>query len=97
MNVDEVAVGIPVRYPRTGTSGTVIALEEIDGLQYAEPDGTHLFYRVDQLVPVGGVGAVERRRGEERNIETFLEEEKEFAEKLKDAWVTTDQSCEGGG
>ncbi|RXE56656.1 hypothetical protein ABH15_00260 [Methanoculleus taiwanensis] len=97
MKVDEVAVGIPVRYPRTGTSGTVLALAEIDGRQYAELDSTHLFYLVDELVVIGQAGPVERRHEEERNIDTFVEQEKEFAERLKEAWVTTDQSCEGGG
>ncbi|CVK33038.1 MAG: DUF2098 domain-containing protein [Methanoculleus bourgensis] len=96
MITDDVAVGAVVRYPRTGTTGKVLRVEEIDGRQYAELDSTGLYYRVDELVSVDRVaGKVER---EERSLEDYLEERKELQQQLKEVWEKgTDQSCEGGG
>ena len=96
MITDDVAVGAVVRYPRTGTTGKVLRVEEIDGRQYAELDSTGLYYRVDELVSVDRVaGKVER---EERSLEEYLEERKELQKQLKEVWEKgTDQSCEGGG
>jgi len=96
MITDDVAVGAVVRYPRTGTTGKVLRVEEIDGRQYAELDSTGLYYRVDELVSVDRVaGKVER---EERSLEDYLEERKELQKQLKEVWEKgTDQSCEGGG
>jgi hypothetical protein len=95
MDADEVAVGDVVRYPRTGTTGKVMRLEEIDGQTYAELDSTELFYRIDQLVGIDR--AAGKIRQEEHSVGEYLEKEKEFAEKLEEAWFATDQSCEGGG
>ncbi|CCJ36345.1 hypothetical protein BN140_1422 [Methanoculleus bourgensis MS2] len=96
MITDDVAVGAVVRYPRTGTTGKVLRVEEIDGRQYAEIDSTGLYYRVDELVSVDRVaGKVERV---ERSLEDYLEERKELQQQLKEVWEKgTDQSCEGGG
>lgn len=63
MSTDDVAVGAVVRYPRTGTTGKVLRVEEIDGRQYAELDSTGLYYRVDELVGADRTtGQVERER-----------------------------------
>ncbi|WFN34369.1 DUF2098 domain-containing protein [Methanogenium sp. S4BF] len=43
-----------VRYPRTGTAGTVVRIEDIDGNEFAEIDATGLLYRTDQLVCIEG-------------------------------------------
>ncbi|NMA89212.1 MAG: DUF2098 domain-containing protein [Methanoculleus bourgensis] len=96
MITDDVAVGAVVRYPRTGTTGKVLRVEEIDGRQYAELDSTGLYYRVDELVSVDRVaGKVER---EEHSLEDYLEERKQLQQQLKEVWEKgTDQSCEGGG
>jgi Uncharacterized protein conserved in archaea len=96
MSTDDVAVGAVVRYPRTGTTGKVVRVEEIDGWKYAELDSTGLYYRVDELISVDRVVAnVERK---ERSLEDYLEEHKELKEQLEEVWEKgTDQSCEGGG
>ncbi|WP_292490425.1 DUF2098 domain-containing protein [Methanoculleus sp. 10] len=96
MSTDDVAVGAVVRYPRTGTTGKVLRVEEIDGRQYAELDSTGLYYRVDELVGADRTtGQVER---EERSLEDYLKEHKELKEQLEKVWEKgTDQSCEGGG
>ena len=46
--------GMRVRYPRTGTAGTVVRIEETRGNEFAEIDTTGLLYRTDQLVPIEG-------------------------------------------
>jgi len=100
MNTDDVAVGAVVRYPRTGTTGKVLQVEEIDGRQYAELDSTGLYYRLDELVSVDRMDrTVERvERSPESYIEDFLKEEGELQQQLKEVWEKgVDQSCEGGG
>lgn len=54
--MEDVAIrpGMRVRYPRTGTAGTVVRIEEIDGNEFAEVNTTELLYRTDQLVPIEG-------------------------------------------
>jgi len=96
MSTDDVAVGAVVRYPRTGTTGKVVRVEEIDGWKYAELDSTGLYYRVDELISADRVVAnVERK---ERSLEDYLEEHKELTEQLEEVWEKgTDQSCDGGG
>ncbi len=97
MQADEVEVGMRVRYPRTGTTGRVVALENGMGGLFAELDSTHLRYRVDQLVPAGVAG--ERARTTKEDLMDRLKKEREFlsATGFQDAIAHTDQSCEGGG
>ena len=100
MNTDDVAVGAVVRYPRTGTTGKVLQVEEIDGRRYAELDSTGLYYRLDELVSVDRVaGTVEKvERSPESYLRDFIKEEEELQQQLKDVWEKgVDQSCEGGG
>jgi len=49
-----IRLGMRVRYPRTGTAGTVVRIDEIRGNEFAEVDTTGLLYRTDQLVPIEG-------------------------------------------
>jgi hypothetical protein len=97
MLAEELNLGMRVRYPRTGTTGTVLRIEEVRGQVFAELDSTNLLYRIDNLIPASG---------QEKTKKTFvddakkvIEREKEFAQgrELQDAWKATDQSCEGGG
>ena len=96
MSTDDVAVGAVVRYPRTGTTGKVMRIEEIGGRRYAEIDSTGLYYRVDELISADKTtGKVER---EERSLEEYLKEHRELQEQLEEVWEAgTDRSCEGGG
>ena len=100
MNTDDVAVGAVVRYPRTGTTGKVLQVEEIDGRRYAELDSTGLYYRLDELVSVDRVDrTVEKvERSPESYLRDFIKEEEELQQQLKEVWEKgVDQSCEGGG
>ncbi|WP_332448526.1 DUF2098 domain-containing protein [Methanoculleus sp.] len=96
MSTDDVAVGAIVRYPRTGTTGRVVRVEEIDGRNYAELDSTGLYYRVDELISADrAAGNVERK---ERSLEDYLQEHQELKAQLEEVWEKgTDRSCEGGG
>jgi hypothetical protein len=86
-----------VRYPKTGTTGIIIHIEQIQGETFAELDSTGLFYRIDQLTPIAAG---------EKKVSTIVEDakkvieaEREFAagSGLQDALKNIDQSCEGGG
>jgi hypothetical protein len=89
-------MGAVVRYPRTGTTGKVVRIEEIDGSKYAELDSTGLYYRVDELV--GADRTTGHAEIKERSLDDYLKEHKEFKEQLEEVWEKgTDQSCEGGG
>jgi hypothetical protein len=96
MSTDDVTVGAVVRYPRTGTTGKVVRVEEIEGRQYAEIDSTGLYYRVDELVSADRTAANTERK--ERSLEEYVEEHRELQEQLEKVWEKgTDQSCDGGG
>ena len=97
MLAEEIALGIRVRYPRTGTTGKILKIERVRGETFAELDSTNLLYRIDQLVPVTGT---------EKTVSTIVEDakkviarERDFAagSELQDALKNIDQSCEGGG
>jgi hypothetical protein len=97
MQAEEIALGMRVRYPRTGTSGTVMRLEHVRGDLFAELDSTHLLYRADQLFPADRAELAHRTMIED--AKEVIEREREFAagSGLQDALKNIDQSCEGGG
>ena len=97
MLAEEIEVGLRVRYPRTGTTGTIQRIESLGGSVFAELDSTHLLYRADQLIPASAP---------EKTTKTIIEDakaviarEREFAagSGLQEALKNVDQSCEGGG
>jgi hypothetical protein len=97
MNADEAVVGIQVRYPRTGTTGTIQRIETVRGNAFAELDSTHLLYRIDQLIPAGSADKV--KKGTVEDAKKLIEQEREYASSTEflEALKGTDQSCEGGG
>jgi len=97
MLAEELNLGMRVRYPRTGTTGTVLRIEEVRGQVFAELDSTNLLYRIDTLIPASGQEKTKKTLVDD--AKTVIEREKEFAKgrELQDAWKATDQSCEGGG
>ncbi len=97
MLVDEMVIGMRVRYPGTGTTGNVVRIENEQGNVFAELDSTHLLYRIDQLVPVEAAGEKKHEKHVE-DIKKTLEEERKFAgQEFQEAIRNLDQSCEGGG
>jgi len=97
MPADEIALGMRVRYPRTGTTGSVIRLEQIKGSRFAELDSTHLLYRTDQLIPAEN--SQRATPSVHEDAMDVIRREREFAAggEYQDALKNIDQSCEGGG
>jgi hypothetical protein len=97
MHADEVVLGMRVRYPRTGTAGTVQRIENLRGGTFAELDTTHLLYSIDQLIPADHTETVKKTIIED--AKKIIEQEREYAagSEFRQAIQNTDQSCEGGG
>ena len=97
MLAEELTLGMRVRYPRTGTTGTILRIEEVRGVEFAELDSTNLLYRLDSLIPVSSIEKTKKTIIDD--AKKVIEREKEFARgrEIQDAWKATDQSCEGGG
>ena len=97
MLAEELTLGMRVRYPRTGTTGTILRIEQVRGEVFAELDSTNLLYRVDNLILASGPEKTKKTIIDD--AKKVIEREKEFASgsELQDAWKASDQSCEGGG
>jgi hypothetical protein len=97
MLAEEIALGMKVRYPRTGTTGKILRIEQVRGDTFAELDSTNLLYRIDQLIPATGVDKTST--GIVEDAKKVIAREREFAagSELQDALKNIDQSCEGGG
>jgi len=97
MNTGELVIGMQVRYPRTGTGGKVVRIEQQGGKTFAEIDTTGLLYRADQLVAVASKKDREEKK-QERDLDQ-VKKEREFLSGtgFQEAIAHSDQSCEGGG
>ena len=97
MSADEIAPGMKVRYPRTGTTGKILRIERVGGDSFAELDSTNLLYRIDHLIPAITTEKTSKILVED--AKTVIEREREYAagSGLQDALKNIDQSCEGGG
>ena len=94
---EEIVQGMRVRYPSTGTTGTILRIEHIRGEVFAELDSTNLLYRVDQLIRASGSEKVTVSIRED--AKKIIERDREFAagNEMTEALKNIDQSCEGGG
>ena len=97
MLAEDLTLGMRVRYPRTGTTGSILHIEQVRGEVFAELDSTNLLYRVDNLILASGPEKTKKTIIDD--AKKVIEREKEFASgsELQDAWKASDQSCEGGG
>lgn len=97
MLAEEIAIGMRVRYPRTGTTGRILRTEERRGETFAELDATSLLYRIDLLIPV----AETTKKGTSIPMDgrEIIARERELAAQcnLQEVTKNIDQSCEGGG
>ncbi len=90
-------IGTPVRYPRTGTVGTIVRIEERNGFSFAELDSTGMLYRADMLVPAT---LVEKLGRTEDRAEEILMVEKERADSRDNGFMelpNLDSACNGAG
>jgi hypothetical protein len=97
MLAEDLTLGMRVRYPRTGTTGNILRIEQVRGEVFAELDSTNLLYRIDSLIPASGPEKTKKTIVDD--AKKVIEREKAFASgtDIQDAWKATDQSCEGGG
>ena len=97
MLAEEIALGMTVRYARTGTTGKILRIEEVRGDTFAELDSARLLYRIDQLIPAAGAEKTAKTLVED--AKDLISREREFAagSGLQEAIRNIDQSCEGGG
>lgn len=97
MDDADIAVGMRVRYPRTGTTGTVVRLEPHDGKLFAELDSTGLLYHSGELIPAELRKTVAAKRRDD--AKSVIEQERAYmaGAELQEALKNIDQSCEGGG
>jgi len=98
MAAEEITPGVRVRYPRTGTTGTVLRIEQVRGESFAELDSTNLLYRIDQLIPATITEKSSSVKSRE-DVKTAIERERQYAAGagFQEAIKDIDQSCEGGG
>ncbi|MFA5330910.1 MAG: DUF2098 domain-containing protein [Methanoregula sp.] len=98
MHAEEIVLGKQVRYPRTGTMGSVVRIEQIRGDVFAELDSTHLLYRVDQLIPAERAKAAIRPTVQE-DAKDVIRRELDYVSgnELQESLKNIDRSCEGGG
>ena len=91
----ELKIGQTVRYVRIGTVGKIVAFSEQDGMTFAELDTSGLLYRIDQLVEIAETTHVKKQK---RNVRKEAADEQERLKAINEsAWLTVDNSCEGGG
>jgi hypothetical protein len=95
MQAGEVVIGMNVRYPRTGTTGKVVRIEQIDRDAFAELDTTHLLYRTDQLISFEPKVEKEVKKGGEELEQ--VAKEREFTRSVQAEWLSADELCDGGG
>jgi len=90
-------IGSPVRYPRTGTTGTIVRIEERSGHSFAELDSTGMLYRTDMLVPA--ILSQKTIRKEDLN-EELIQVEKERSDPREQSFQempNLDSACNGAG
>ncbi|PKL64375.1 MAG: DUF2098 domain-containing protein [Methanomicrobiales archaeon HGW-Methanomicrobiales-3] len=97
MLAEEIAPGMRVRYPRTGTTGKILRIEQVGGDTFVELDSTKLLYRIDQLIPATGTEKTKTTVVEDAKNVIAREREYAAGSGLQEALKNIDQSCEGGG
>jgi len=97
MQAEEISLGIRVRYPRTGTTGKILNIENVRGETFVELDSTNLLYRIDQIIPVTGTEKISAAVIEDAKQVIAREREYAAGSEYQDALKNIDQSCEGGG
>ncbi|WP_319539783.1 DUF2098 domain-containing protein [uncultured Methanospirillum sp.] len=90
-------IGSPVRYPRTGTTGTIVRIEERSGHSFVELDSTGMLYRTDMLVPA--ILSQKTIKKEDLN-EELRQVEKERSDPREQSFQempNLDSACNGAG
>lgn len=90
-------VGTAVRYPRTGTVGTITRIEERNGSSFAQLDTTGMLYRTDLLVPA----VIEEKTAGSTDREELLRQVEDERSRPRDLSFeetpNLDGACNGAG
>lgn len=90
-------IGIAVRYPRTGTVGKVVRIEERNGFSFAELDTTGMRYRTDLLVPAD-IGEKSLKSIDVNEALIQVEAERQHSRDLSFEEIPNlDSACNGAG
>lgn len=92
-----VDIGSPVRYPRTGTTGTVVRIEERSGYSFAELDSTGMLYRTDLLVPAILIEKVNRTEDLAEELKQVEKERSDPRDQSFQELPNLDSACNGAG
>ncbi|MCA1916164.1 DUF2098 domain-containing protein [Methanospirillum hungatei] len=97
MNLENLKAGAFVRYPRTGTSGTITRLVDKNGRRFAELDSTGLLYRLDQLIPAESVQKNEREIDRDEQLARLEQERSQVEKEAMEEPPNLDGACAGAG
>lgn len=89
--------GAYVRYPRTGTSGTITRLVDAHGKRFAELDSTGLLYRIDQLIPAESVRKSEHEIDRDEQLARLERERRQVEKEAMEEPPSLDGACAGAG
>lgn len=90
-------IGSPVRYPRTGTTGTIVRIEERSGHSFAELDSTGMLYRTDMLVPATLVQKTVRKEDLKEELRQVEKERSDPRDQSFQEIPNLDSACNGAG
>ena len=92
-----VDVGIPVRYPRTGTVGKVVRIEMRNGFPFAELDTTGMLYRIDLLVPAAISEKFLKATDRDEALRMVAAERRHSRDSSLEEIPNLDSACNGAG
>ncbi len=92
-----VEVGLPVRYPRTGTVGKIVRIEERGGFAFAELDSTGMLYRTDLLVPAAAGEKASHHQNREDDLKQVAAERRLPQDSGFTEIPNLDSACNGAG
>lgn len=92
-----IETGAMVRYPKTGTSGTVVRFIDRGGMRFAELDSTGLLYRLDQLIPAEHRKLTGLESGRDDQIKSLEQERKRLEQESMEEPPSLDGACSGAG
>ncbi len=90
-------IGSPVRYPRTGTTGTIVRIEGRSGYSFAELDSTGMLYRTDLLVPATLSQKIVRKEDLDEELRQVEKERSDPREQSFQEMPNLDSACNGAG
>lgn len=89
-------IGLPVRYPRTGTVGKIVRIVKQNGFSFAELDTNGMLYRTDLLIPTI-IEEKTRKTGDREEELRQVEDERRPGDMSFQEIPNLDSACNGAG